>query len=306
MRQAVNVSLKRTEMYFVSLIVLAFFVQRVVCAPASIASPSRDGEIEDTGLQLQVPPLQEEEHTSKQKDLNPQQQDVSPLDAIFPSSIDDDPEDIFTTPSRHYSTLLARRLLALSSTAILSTVFPQNISDIPAYARTPTDVAGISIGLPEYIADCSDNGDVTIIALGVSTSTKNVKYADGDGTWSGNVSLSISWWDQYSRPENAGHEPWSMADLPRVSLLGYLEEIPKHEVQEKEIEKCFVGKHRDARLWVPGSKSAAHLGVWARVVVQEVYWIGGFGGRNYIGWLDSTEWAGIKDEWKKVRLRGEH
>ena len=50
--------------------------------------------------------------------------------------------------------------------------------------------------------------------------------------------------------------------LPRLSLIGYLEEIPKQEVQEKDIEKCFVGKHRDARLWVPGEQERGAFGVF--------------------------------------------
>ena len=284
-------------------VLLTLLVQRVVCAPAAIGAASRDGE--DISLQQQLGLSQKEDYIL-QHGLSPQVEEQSPTDALFPSSIDDDPEEAFTTPSRYYSTLLARRLLALSSTGVLTTVFPQNISEIPAYGRTPADVAGISIGLPEYIADCEGEGNPTIIALGVSTSTKNVLYGDGEGDGKGrNVSLSLSWWEQYAKPENKGREAWSMANLPRVSLIGYLEEIPDEEVREREIEECFVGKHKDSRLWLPGSKFAAHQGKWARVVVEEVYWIGGFGGTNYIGWLDGDEWRVVREEWKDVRLRGE-
>ncbi len=96
-----------------------------------------------------------------------------------------------------------------------------------------------------------------------------------------------------------------MANLPRLSLLGYLEHIPDLDVQENNIEECFVSTHQDSRLWLPGSKFAAHQGTWARIVVEEIYWIGGFGGTNYIGWLDKDEWRSVKQEWKEVRLRGE-
>ena len=70
--------------------------------------------------------------------------------------------------------------------------------------------------------------------------------------------------------------------------------------------ECFVALHKDSRLWLPGSKSTPHEGVWMRMVVQEVYWIGGFGDRNFIGWFDIGEWRGVvRGEWEGVRLPGE-
>jgi hypothetical protein len=236
-----------------------------------------------------------QQHISQQVDLNEEQ---PLLDHVY-GYVDEQP---FSTPSRYHSTLLARRLLALSSTAVLTTVFPRNLSDIPAYGRTPADVAGISIGLPEYIADCEGDGNPTIIALGVSTSTKNAEYGD-DNTGGTNVSLSVSWWDQYERV--VGRESWSQANLPRLSLLGHMEEMSEHDVKKQRISRCFTEVHKDARLWIPGSKNAAHQGKWARIVVEEAYFIGGFGGANYIGWLDPEEWKNVGDKWKVVRLRGE-
>ena len=141
-----------------------------------------------------------------------------------------------------------------------------------------------------------------MIALGVSTSTKNVRFAEGG---KGNVSLSVSWWEEYAKRNN-GREYWAMADLPRVVLVGNLEEISDEDVERMGVEKCFTKTHPDSSLWLPGRKGAAHTGVWVRLRVKEVYWIGGFGGENYIGWLDGDEWRGVKrEEWEGVRLRGE-
>lgn len=97
-----------------------------------------------------------------------------------------------------------------------------------------------------------------------------------------------------------------MANLPRASLIGYLEEIPEKEVREKNVVKCFLKSHGDARWWLPGDRTSPHHGVWMRMMVQEVYWIGGFGDRAFIGWFDVKEWEGVEDrEWKGVRLPGE-
>jgi len=69
---------------------------------------------------------------------------------------------------------------------------------------------------------------------------------------------------------------------------------------------------------LPGSPGAAHKGFWARLVVQKAFWIGGFGDRARIGWLDGEIWRGVRKEgrkgddgdergrgWGDVRLPGE-
>jgi len=199
-------------------------------------------------------------------------------------------------PSRYESTVLGRRLLGLSKTGVLATVFPPNVT-APA-SGVPHDVALTPIGLPDYVASCEEpSGNPTLLALTVSTSTRNAAAGS-------NVSLALSWWDEYIKL--TGREPWSAANLPRLSLIGYLEEIGLDEVQEKGIVHCYTGVHRDSLLWLPGEKWAAHKGVWMRLVVKDVYWIGGFGDRNFIGWFDVDEWKAVKeDEWKAVRLPGE-
>lgn len=205
----------------------------------------------------------------------------------------------FRIPTRYESTVLARRLLALSDTGVISTIFPANASD--ANPRLPHGLSStIPIALPDYIATCeeaSHPGDPTLLALTVSTTTKNA-YAGS------NVSLALSWWDSYK--EITHREPWSAANLPRASLLGYLEEIPDEDVEEQGLVKCYTEVHRDSRFWLPGDESSPHTGVWMRMVVQQVYWIGGFGDRAFIGWFDIDEWKGVQQqEWEAVRLPGE-
>jgi hypothetical protein len=89
-------------------------------------------------------------------------------------------------------------------------------------------------------------------------------------------------------------------------LIGYLEEMSEKDIELNDIVACYTGVHRDSRLWLPGDHRAAHQGVWMRMIVQEVYWIGGFGDRNYIGWFDPEEWRNIRrKDWEEVRLPGE-
>ena len=202
-------------------------------------------------------------------------------------------------PSRYESTLLARRLLALSPTGVLSTVFPSEspATEVDAFSSPPPSVAHTPIALPDYLADCEDSGNPTLLALSVSTSTRNAVAGS-------NVSLAISWWDTYSKLTH--REPWSAANLPRASLIGYLEEMSEQDITDGEIVACYTKVHRDSRLWLPGNKNAAHFGKWMRMVVQETYWIGGFGDRAYIGWFEPADWRNIKrSDWEGVRLPGE-
>lgn len=235
--------------------------------------------------------------------------------AATPDEVD---ADSLNRPSWFTSTLMARRLLALSPSGVISTTFP---SHIPAWSRTPSEVAGLPIGLREYIADCDgilpeelshgDNGDPTILALRVATTFRNI----GAGS---NVSLAIDWWDHLS---DAGAVypgfPPSAAALPRITLFGYMDTLPDlSDAAAARLEKCFLQSHPDAKYWLPGAPRSPHASFWARLVVTHVYWIGGFGDVQQIGWMNVTEWKGIRREgslpgvgdgrgWEDVRLPGE-
>lgn len=221
-------------------------------------------------------------------------------------------------PNWFESTLLARRLLAKSPSGVISTIFPDSA---PPSAHSPPSVAGLPIGLREYISDCdsslpseishSDNGDPTILALRVATTFKNI----GAGS---NLSLELDWWDHLEEavPVYPGL-PRSPAALPRVTLFGYLDHLPElSEHSTSQLEKCFLESHPDARVWLPGAGRSPHASFWARMVVTHVYWIGGFGDVQQIGWIDIDEWKGIRRHgsvdgvgdgrgWEDVRLPGE-
>ncbi|KAJ6095204.1 FMN-binding split barrel-like protein [Penicillium sp. IBT 16267x] len=223
--------------------------------------------------------------------------------------------ETFTRPTWFTSTLMARRLLAKSSSGVISTIFP---SPPPPSSRSPHNVAGLPIGLREYVSDCNtalperlsntDNGDPTILALRVATTFKNI------GAGSKNFSLELDWWDHLDQagPVYPGL-PLSPAALPRVTLFGYLDTLPGLEGAE-ELEECFLNSHPDARVWLPGAAGSPHSSFWARMVVTAVYWIGGFGDVQQIGWMDVEEWKGVGQfessvgdgrGWEDVRLPGE-
>jgi hypothetical protein len=192
-------------------------------------------------------------------------------------------------PTVHESAVQARRILRLESTGTLSTVFPNTPH---ATENRPSDVSGQPIGLFEYYADCEpETGNPTILAITIATSFKNVDAGS-------NITLSLRWHSQDST--------WrSPASLPRFSLLGRLEDLSSDDLKDNPlVPACYLKYHPDAVAWLPGNR--IHESKWVRLVVEEIYWIGGFGDRAYIGWIPKDEWNSVtKDEIESIRLPGE-
>jgi hypothetical protein len=220
----------------------------------------------------------------------------------------------FKIPTRYQSAILGRRVLAKSALGVISTVFPDDVS---SKENRPSGLGGLPIGLSDYIADCEDDGNPTILSMTIATFQKNVAAGS-------NVSVAVQWTPPYlpkrriksvgasllerlfgsssTDDDESGKDPipYSAANLPRFSLVGYLEEVP----MTPALTSCYVRTHPDAKFWLPGNP--IHESFFSRLVVQQVYWIGGFGDRAYIGWLDPEDWKSVtREEWESVELPGE-
>lgn len=193
----------------------------------------------------------------------------------------------FKIPTVHESAVQARRILRLENIGTLSTVFPST----HATEQRPSDVGGAPIGLMDYFGDCEpDTGNPTILAITIATSFKNVDAGS-------NITLSLRWHPQDTK--------WrSPASLPRFSLVGRLEDIDVDAIEKAGVTACYVKHHPDAAWWLPGNP--IHRSKWVRLVVEEIYWIGGFGDRAYIGWIPLKEWQSVTpEEIESITLPGE-
>lgn len=220
-----------------------------------------------------------------------------PLISLATASNLPQPQHIFSNPNAtspsykiptvHESAVQARRILHLESIGTLSTIFPSQHSA----ENRPSDVSGAPIGLMDYFADCeSETGNPTILAIAIATSFKNVAAGS-------NITLSLRWHPPSNRR-------YSAAAIPRFSLVGYLEDISLKDVVSQNVPGCFVSHHPDATAWLPGNP--IHESRFVRLVVQDIYWIGGFGDRAYIGWIPLEEWQSVtKKEIEDIRLPGE-
>jgi hypothetical protein len=196
-------------------------------------------------------------------------------------------EGTYRIPTVHESAVQARRILRLESIGTLSTVFPS----AHATENRPSDLGGAPIGLMDYFGDCEPStGNPTILAITIATSFKNVDAGS-------NITLSLRWHPQDS--------VWrSPASLPRFSLVGRLEDLSDDDVSSQGVTACYVKYHPDAAWWLPGNR--IHESKWVRLVVEEVYWIGGFGDRAYIGWIPKDEWLSVtSEEIDSITLPGE-
>lgn len=233
--------------------------------------------------------------------------------SLFPQHIFSNPtltddEQSLRIPTSYESAVLGRRILHLTPLGTLSTIFP--FSSSQSVENRPANVGGHPIGLTDYIADCEQNGNPTLLAISIATSFKNVAAGS-------NISLSVQWTPPYppkSRISLSGlfstAKPptnellYSAANLPRFSLQGHLESIPEDEVEILDLKTCFIKAHYDAINWLPGNP--IHESEWTRLVVEEIYWVGGFGDRAYIGWIPVHEWENVtRKEWEDARLPGE-
>lgn len=197
-------------------------------------------------------------------------------------------------PSVRESAIQARRILHLENIATLSTIFPP----ASTLERRPSDVAATPFGMMEYYATCDPHPyNPTILGVTIATTMKNAAAGS-------NVTLSL----RYHLPPVVPptDDPWAYlpANLPRFSLVGYIEKLSNEEVKEHGIRDCFIASHSDAEIWAPGAD--VHESWWGRLVVREVYFFGGFGDRARIGWIPLEIWQNItQQEVEDYRLVGE-
>ena len=201
------------------------------------------------------------------------------LSLILPFGFSQSPQQVLSNPdwphsnripTVHESAVQARRILNLSSIATISTVFPDNGHPSSLEDR-PGGLGGVPIGLMEYYASCDPVPyEPTILAVSIATSIKNWRAGS-------QVSLSLRYHPPADHPPGEDMYTYSPANLPRFSLIGHIEPIPRSIVRKHGIATCFLDRHPDAEIWTPGND--IHESWWGKLVVEQIYWFGGFGDR---------------------------
>ncbi|KAG0290712.1 hypothetical protein BGZ96_005820 [Linnemannia gamsii] len=135
-------------------------------------------------------------------------------------------------------------------------------------ASQKSAVEGYPFGsMDYYVDDCQDGGKPLMLLSHLQINIQNARSAN-------HISLAIR---KLPGPGERGNP---MVD-PRVTLMGRL--VPVDADKEKKAEECFVAKHPEAKWWLPGA--GFHDFKWYNMEIEEIYYIGGFGGIHYIGWI---------------------
>jgi len=157
---------------------------------------------------------------------------------------------------------LARSLVYTQSLGTLASVYPPN-----------STLAGHPFALMEYYAPCHTNGSLAFIFFTIAQNSHNILASP-------NHSATMT----VQAPLSSSHSPVSQ---PRVALMGNVTVFANEDNAssvDDEIEACYLARHPDARWWLPG-KSGFHDAHWARFDPSSLYYVGGFGGEHYIGYV---------------------
>lgn len=141
----------------------------------------------------------------------------------------------------------------------------------------------VPVSSVEYYADCDNDGDFYWLVVDIGSTFQNIKLGS-------DYSFTIRVGDHHLgdevNPEYPGGIVNSPAGSPRVNLHGILRTVEDKDGKYDKLEKCFLERHPDSKLWIPG-KSKSHSSHWTKLEVDDVYVIGGFGDRAYIGSIDA-------------------
>lgn len=133
----------------------------------------------------------------------------------------------------------------------------------------------------EYYADCDLDGNPYWLVIDIGSPARNIARGSlysftirsGDHPIGDNVNA-----------EYPGGIVSSPAGSPRLTLKGDIVNVTESSPEKiARLETCFVKRHPDAKWWLPLSQNSPHRSHWVKINVTDVYMIGGFGDRAYIG-----------------------
>ncbi|ORZ12679.1 pyridoxamine 5'-phosphate oxidase-domain-containing protein [Absidia repens] len=134
------------------------------------------------------------------------------------------------------------------------------------------DFEGFPFGLMEYYADgctAEDNGDLLLFMSNLQINSRNAQHQRQK------IGFTIRSLKEINQPIGNTSTP---VQQPRFTLLGELVQMPKS--LRKHNMACFGKMHKEAKFW-----EQFHDFNFYRLEVQSIYYVGGFGGMNYIGWI---------------------
>ncbi|KAI9282565.1 pyridoxamine 5'-phosphate oxidase-domain-containing protein [Sporodiniella umbellata] len=152
------------------------------------------------------------------------------------------------------------------------------IGTIVTIMNDQSDMKGYPFGIMEYYSDrCFDNGNLLFYMSDLQLSAKNMHQHQD------RLSFSIRATKDYNPSFGNVSTP---VEQPRFTLFGKTTRLEKTE----KALACFAKVHPEANSW-----QKFHDFNFYEFHVQSIYYVGGYGGLNYIGWLPLELYQRKKD-----------
>lgn len=184
------------------------------------------------------------------------------------------------TPTVEDGAAVARTLVNRESLA--------NVNTIKSLKQSDGSFLDLPVSSVEYYADCDNDGDPYWLVIDIGGPNQNIIKGSPFS-----FTIRVGDHPKYDKDvsdEYPGSIDGSVAGSPRVQLTGTLRSIyfdNPFDRKKLALEKCFLARHPDASAWLPSNYLSPHKSHWTKFKVDGAYLIGGFGGRGYIGEIDS-------------------
>lgn len=146
---------------------------------------------------------------------------------------------------------------------------------------------GVPTSSIEYYVDCDGDGDPYWLVVDIGSPYRHI--AKGS-PFSATIRVGDHHPDDDVSSEYPGAVILSPMGSPRVNLMGELQDVSYDPRTLLRLRKCFLERHPDAKWWLPLNLVLPHKTHWTKFVVKEVYMVGGFGDRAYIGTIDGESY----------------
>lgn len=179
-------------------------------------------------------------------------------------------------PTVEDGALVARTLVKRESLANVNTIQSITKDDL---------IYEIPVSSMEYYVDCDNDGNLYWLVVDIGSTYQHIKNGSpysftirsGDHALNDKVNTNY--------PGGIASSP---AGSPRVNLKGHLKDVEyENPLDYAALEKCFVSRHPDAKWWLPSNPISPHKTHFIKFEVEDIFIIGGFGDRAYIGPVDS-------------------
>jgi hypothetical protein len=172
--------------------------------------------------------------------------------------------------------LAARQLLRREDVGTLITLDHSGTKNpgghIPPHSQGEKELEGFPFGIVEYYVDLKgERGNPVIFISKLQKSFVNFKFDN-------RVALTI----------RTNFDKGTVMTNARVTLQGSL--VPLSEDKIEEAQNAFVEAHHDAKWWIHFKDFEFY-----QLKVQRVYWVGGFGGSHYIGYVNPEWYSSVSE-----------